>query len=315
MSRRAAIAFALGAVVLAALGLYALRAWHGAAGARVLVNGGDGGGLARATPESARLDAAALERALHDPAADALRALVVMRDDHVVFEHYGRGLTADSIIDSGPLAQVLVALLAAQALQEGLLSAQVLNGFDPNRLRAGIEAGAHERYESYLSRKIWRRLNAAPAWIALPAPDAATPADCCFHARVLDWMRVATLLLDDGRFEGTQVVPRGWVQRMLRPTSIDGQHGFGVELAPAAQAGEPFAAGGVFWLRGAARWRIWIVPPLRLVILFGADTPAASDARSPWDETRLPNLIIRAAADRPSPQNDASLLQRLVPGH
>jgi CubicO group peptidase (beta-lactamase class C family) len=315
MSRRATLTLALGAIVLVAAGLCALYIWHRVGGARVLVNGGDAGGLARATPESERLDAAALERVVHDPAADGLRALVVMRDDHVVFERYGGGLKADSIVDSGPLAQVLVALLAAQAMQESLLSAQALNGFDPNRLRAGIEAGAHERYETYLSRKLWRRLNAAPAWIALPTRNAATPADCCFHARLLDWMRVATLLLADGRFEGTQVVPRGWVQRMLRPISIDGQRGFGVELAPEAQGAEPFAAGGVFWLRGAGHWRIWLVPPLRLAILFGADASAKSGARSPWDETRLPNMVIRAAGDRPSPQNDASLLQRLVPGH
>ena len=315
MTRRATLMLALGAIVLAAAGLCALYLWHGAAGARVLVNGGDAGGLARATPESERLDAAALERVAHDPAADGLRALVVMRDDHVVFERYGGGLKADSIVDSGPLAQVLVALLSAQAMQESLLSAQALNGFDPNRLRAGIEAGAHERYETYLSRKLWRRLNAAPAWIALPTRNAPTPADCCFHARLLDWMRVATLLLDDGRFEGTQVVPRGWVQRMLRPISVDGQRGFGVELAPEAQGAEPLAAGGVFWLRGPGHWRIWLVPPLRLAILFGAAAPAPSGTRSPWDETRLPNLVIRAAADRPSPQNDASLLQRLVPGH
>jgi len=313
MTRRVALALALGAVVLG--GVCALLVWRGAGGARVLVNGGDAGGLARATPESERLDAAALERAVHDPAAEGLRALVVMRDDHVVFERYGEGLKADSIVDSGPLAQVLVALLAAEALQEARLSAQALNGFDPNRLRAAIEAGTHERYETYLSRKLWRRLNAAQAWIALSRRDAATPADCCFHARLLDWMRIATLLLDDGRFEGTQVVPHGWVQRMLRPISIDGQRGLGVELVPAAQAAEPFAAGGVFWLRGAGRWRIWLVPPLRLAILFGAAAPAASGPRSLWDETRLPNQIIRAVADRPSPQNDATLLQRLVPGH
>jgi len=313
MTRRVALVLALGAVVLG--GVCALLVWRGAGGARVLVNGGDAGGLARATPESERLDAAALERAVHDPAAEGLRALVVMRDDHVVFERYGEGLKADSIVDSGPLAQVLVALLAAEALQEARLSAQALNGFDPNRLRAAIEAGTHERYETYLSRKLWRRLNAAQAWIALSRRDAATPADCCFHARLLDWMRIATLLLDDGRFEGTQVVPHGWVQRMLRPISIDGQRGLGVELLPAAQAAEPFAAGGVFWLRGAGRWRIWLVPPLRLAILFGAAAPAASGPRSLWDETRLPNQIIRAVADRPSPQNDATLLQRLVPGH
>ena len=46
------------------------------------------------------------------------------------------------------------------------------------------------------------RVNAAPAWIALPAIGAATPADCCFHARLLDWMPVLARVIStssDGR--------------------------------------------------------------------------------------------------------------------
>ena len=54
MTRRTTLGLALGAIVLAAAGLCALYLWY-AGSARVLVNGGDAGGLARATPESARV--------------------------------------------------------------------------------------------------------------------------------------------------------------------------------------------------------------------------------------------------------------------
>lgn len=314
MKARTAL-IALGAALCLAGALYGLRAWQLRPGPRVVVEGGDAGGLPRAQSESERFDAKGLEQAAQDAAAEGLQALVVTRNGHVVFERYGHGLAGDSVVDSGAFAQALVALLAGSALQEGVLSAQAINGFDANRLRAAIELGSHQPYALYLSRKLWRRLNAAAAWIELPRSGAPAPADCCFHARVLDWLRVAELLLDDGRFEGTQVVPRGWVERMLRPVSADGQHGFGVELGAAGHDGVAFAAAGVFWLRGPGHWRLWLMPQLKLAVLFGADAPRRSDTAPPWDESRLPNLVIRSLPGVPATTDDASLLQRLVPGH
>jgi len=286
---------------------------------RVEVAGGDAGGLARAQPADERIDAAALERAVHDGAAAGLQVLVVMRDDHLVFERYQDGFTAETVIDSGSMAQVLLALTAAVAAKDGALLPQALHGFDATALRNAIEAGTQQRYELYLSRKLWSRVNAATAWIALPAIGAATPADCCFHARVLDWMRIASLLVDDGHFEGKQLVPPGWVQHMARPISLDAVRGFGVELPATARGVEPFAADGVFFVRGTGRWRLWLVPPLKLAVLFGADAPGATvpgnAAPAVWDETRLPNLVIRAVSDRPMQRGDVTDLQRLVPGH
>jgi hypothetical protein len=286
-------------------------------GARVLVNGGDAGGLPRVLPQEAHIDAGALERASHDAAADGLQALVIVRHGYIVFERYGHGFNADTVIDSGGFAQVLLALVAGIAAHDNSLPLLTLNGFDPARLRAAIEAGTHQSYADYLSLHLWRRLNAAPAWIALPGAgtgagaNVSAPADCCFHARLLDWMRVACVLLDDGRFEGKSVVPAGWIARMRHPASASGTDGFGIELAPAAHGAEPFASDDVFFVRGPGRWRLWLMPTLDLGVLFGSQSAAATD----WDETRLANLVIRAVAERPEQRSSGSQLQQLVPGH
>ncbi len=289
-------------------------------GPRAVVEGGEAGGLPRAQPQTEHFDAAALERASDDAAADGLQAFIVMRDDHIVFDRFGHGISAQTAIDSGPFAQALVASVAGIAAKEDGLPPRSLYGFDAQRLRSAIEAASHQSYPDYLSRRLWRRLNAAPAWIALPAVGAQAPAGCCFHARVLDWMRIAELLLDDGHFQGKQLVPPGWVARMLRPEGADGARGFGVELAAAAQGAEPFAADGVFFLRGIGHWRLWMVPSLRLAVLFGAKAqePSRADAGQaapPGDETRLPNLVIRALSAAPTQHSTASQLQQLVPGH
>jgi hypothetical protein len=287
---------------------FAARPWSAP---RVQVKGGDAGGLPRVPPQQEHLDASALEQVSRDAAAEALQVLLVERNGYIVYERYGHGVNADSMIDSGPFARALVALAAGIAAHEDSLGLQTLNGFDATRLRAAIEAGARQSYPEYLSLRLWRRLNAAPAWIALPAAGAAAPADCCLHARVLDWLRVATVLLDDGRFEGKAVVPPGWVERMRHPVSASGTEGFGIELASAAHGAEPFAADDVFFLRGPGRWRLWLMPTLKLAVLFGSN----SDALASWDETRLPNLVIRAVSERPEQRSVGSKLQQLVPGH
>jgi hypothetical protein len=328
MKTKAALIGAAGVLVLVAAALLLL--WphpQTLPGARVLVRGGDGGGLPRALPQDEQLDAAKLERARDDAATAGLQAFVVMHHDHIVFERYGHGVDADTVIDSGPFAQALLALAVGVAVQSDNLPVPAVSGFDPPHLRDAVEAAAHQSYADFLSRRLWSRLNAGPAEVRLPAAGAQAPADCCFEARLLDWMRIAGLLLEDGRFEGTDVVPRGWVARMLRPISADGARGFGVELAPAAHGAQPFAAEGVFFLRGNGHWRLWLMPTLKLAVLFGA-RPEPDSAGAPssgqasglaaaerWDETRLPNLVIAALTQAPTQRDATQRLQQLVPGH
>jgi len=313
-------------VVLAASVLLRQRRPHHESGstAALAIRGGDGGGLPIASPADEHLDAGALEAATRDPAAADLAAFIVMRHGHVIFERFGHGFSADTVIDSGPFARVLVALLAGIADQDGLLPPAALSGFDPARLRAAIESGTHQRYGDYLASRLWSRLNAAPAWIAVPAAGAEPPADCCFHARVIDWMRVAGMLVDDGSFEDTQVVGKGWVARMRRPLSPHGREGFGVQLLPEGapnQVHPGLGAADVFFLRGPGRWRLWLVPSLRLAVLFGnaggasGAAGAAQAGASAWDETRLPDLVIGAVTGGAPSPHEQSLLQQLVPGH
>jgi CubicO group peptidase (beta-lactamase class C family) len=294
---------------LLSIGIALLVGCSGSQPPRALIAGGDGGGLARATPQAEHIDATALERAAQDPAAQGLQAFVVTRDAHIVFERYGAGVGADTVVDGGTFASAMLALTAAVAVSEGTLEPTALDRLAPYALRVALEAASGLHYPEYLSRHLWSRLNAHAAWIALPAAAAPPPVDCCLNAQVLDWVRVAMLLVDEGRFEGKQVIPAAAVQRLQRPKPLNPAHAFGVELAPAAEGAEPFATGGVYFVRGPQHWRIWLVPPLRLAVLFGAAGNTA------MDETRLPNLVIRAVSDRPQEPGNLSDLQRIVPGH
>ena len=315
MKRGYVIGLAFGALLLVvAFGLWRGLRSGGAVPARAPVIGGDAGGLAHADPASEQFDASELAQAASAAAAEpGFQALIVMRHEHVVLERYGHRTAADTVIDSGAMAQGVLGLLVGIAARDDFLPRTGLSGFRAEHLRGAIETAARTTYPDYLGRKLWRPMNAAPAWIALSAPGSAAPTDCCLHARVLDWMRVAGVLLGDGAFEGTSVAPEGWVARMLRPVSADGLHGFGVELAGAAHGLEPLLFGDAFFLRGPGHWRLVMAPGAHLAVLFGASGPA--EAAGDWDETRIANLVFHALRDQPAPDAPSSLLQRLVPAH
>ncbi len=106
------------------------------------IAGGDGGGLPRATPLEERMDAVALERIAREPAAAGLEALVVLRDGHIVFERYGHGISAGTLVDGGAFARGVLGLVAGIAANDSVAPGTVQQGFAPDALRAAIEAGA-----------------------------------------------------------------------------------------------------------------------------------------------------------------------------
>jgi hypothetical protein len=289
-----------GPVALCVLALVAALLWWRArppeVRARAPGPGGDAGGLPIATAEAEHFDAAALSAAIAAAHADGAQAFIVVRHGHLVSESYGRGLGRDSELDTG-FAAVLPALALGIASDAGRLAFGDMTVFDANQAAAAIAANTHVPYERFLSQRLWSRLNAAPAWIARAA-DGSVPADCCLYARIGDWLRVGSLIDEAGRFEGTQVVPVGWIARMLAPSGPARQSGFGVLLPGAVRGGQGFVSQDVVFVRGLGRWRLWMSPSLKLAVLFGADAAPA------WDETHLPNLVIRAVTDR-----------RLVPAH
>lgn len=305
MNRRAA-------AILAALLLAAGAAWFGLRGrspppAGVPVAGGDGGGLPRATPNEEGFDPAGLEAARAQAKAWGARALLVMRHGHLLLDD-AKALGPDELVAGGAMGEAVQALLAGIALRE-LGIEPPPGGIVPETFVAAVQRQAKLPYATYLSRSVWQPLNAGPA---LLAGDAAAAAQgCCLAARAGDWLRVGALLLEDGRFEGTQVVPPGWARAVLLPRPADSERGYGVWLAPAASGAEPFAAPGVAFLRGPGRTRLWLAPTLDLAVLLVDDPGARPDAR--FDETRLPNLVIRALREQQHSQ--ASGLDALVPGH
>jgi CubicO group peptidase (beta-lactamase class C family) len=185
---------------------------------------------------------------------------------------------------------------------------------DPQLLSLAIERATTERYAAYLSGALWRRLGAADAWLWLDGPGGSAHADCCMLAHQGDWIRVGQLLLRDGNYRGDEVMRPGWVALMRVPAKSDPDFGSFIRVGSRPAAGqEAYAAADVYLVGGRGGNRLWLVPSLQLAILCTGEA-AGRDAR--WDESRIPNLIIRGARDyRPPQVLSGEQLSSMVPGH
>ncbi|MEJ1961400.1 MAG: serine hydrolase [Gammaproteobacteria bacterium] len=189
---------------------------------------------------------------------------------------------------------------------------------DPQLLAHIIERASGKQYSAYVSEKLWKPLGAGDALLMLDHEGGTAHAGCCLRARQGDWMRIAQLLVNDGKFEGEQILPPGWVRTMLTPSKANPRFGYqvwrGRPFEPGEDSSEPLALDDAFVLKGNGKTRLWLVPSLSLGIL-RVGTNDESDAS--WDDSRIPNLIIRGARDyRPNdPTGNGVDIKKLVPNH
>lgn len=183
---------------------------------------------------------------------------------------------------------------------------------DPQLLALVIERATGMRYAEFVSQTLWRPIGAGNAWLWLDRPGGTAHADCCMLARQGDWIRVGELLVRDGNYRGEEVIRPGWLARMLVPAKGNPNYGSYVRLGNAAVAGtEPYARSDVFVVAGHGGNRLWLVPSMHLVILrMGYTKHRGGD----WDDSRIPNLVIRGARDYRPPQVRSNLSD-IVPGH
>ena len=212
----------------------------------------------------------------------------------------------ESAIDDGRIASIDDVVPADAAAPVGgagtLTIREVLESDDVQPLAQLIEQATGRRYADFVSRKFWRRLAAGDAWVVLDKPAGVARLDCCFFARQGDWMRIAQLLLSDGVYQGSRILPRGWAEQMAAPSRRDPAAGFQLQLGIAAR-----------WvLHGGRAARIacgWCPRSM---------SPSCAWAMSPRTgmKGRIPGLIVAGIEDRPAPaQSTETDLSKLVPHH
>lgn len=165
-----------------------------------------------------------------------------------------------------------------------------------------LQRATGERIADYWSTRLFKPLGLADARVWIDSPGGMAHTDCCFISRTMDWIKIGQLMLDEGVYEGRQILPAGWVSAMTTPSPANPNYGYQIWIGSPYQeirkydrrreefpnrASEPYVAEDLYFFDGYGNMRMYIVPSQKLVIL---RTGKLSDT---FDDSALPNIILR----------------------
>ncbi|MEL7197780.1 MAG: serine hydrolase [Pseudomonadota bacterium] len=168
-----------------------------------------------------------------------------------------------------------------------------------------IEAATGRQYEEFLSTEVLTPIGAKGGELWVNREGGMAHSGCCILLPARDWLRLSVLLLNDGVWQGRQLLPEGYVEAMRTPTAENPYYGMGVWVAGdfIAERGvanpdrgeyttlhsEAYRAADLFLWDGNGNQVSYIVPSEDLVVLRMGKAPPKPTR---WDNARLPNLIL-----------------------
>lgn len=168
-----------------------------------------------------------------------------------------------------------------------------------------IEAATGLEYEDFIAEHILQPIGANGGEIWMNRTDGTAHSGCCILLPARDWMRLSILLLNDGKWNDSSLLPPEFVAEMRKGTKQNAYYGMGIWLAGdyikergianpdkkeyTTLHSEPYAASDLFLFDGNANQVSYIVPSEELVILRMGKSPPKGQR---WDNSKLPNLII-----------------------
>jgi CubicO group peptidase (beta-lactamase class C family) len=183
-----------------------------------------------------------------------------------------------------------------------------------------IERATGKRYSAFLSEALLKPIGAAGGSVWINRPGGMAHSGCCLMLPAQSWLRMAVLLMNDGKWGGKALLPKGFVAAMRTPTAENPHYGLGVWVAgpyleqrgfahPSIAFGrvlhsEPYSAKDLYLFDGNSNQVIYMIPSQNLIVLRTGETPPKALG---WDNSKLPNLLIRGIKRRvgeapPEPQ-------------
>jgi CubicO group peptidase (beta-lactamase class C family) len=173
-----------------------------------------------------------------------------------------------------------------------------------------IERATGRRYEEWLTESVLVPLGAAGGNIWVNRIAGTAHSGCCARLPAETYLRLALLQLQDGIWQGERLLPEGYVQEIITPTETNPHSGMGVYLAGSyvegrgaanpefnygkTKHGEVYLDRDLYLFDGNGNQVIYVIPRHDLIILRVGVAPPKD---TPWDNSLLPNRILRELSE------------------
>ncbi len=131
-----------------------------------------------------------------------------------------------------------------------------------------LEAATGKEFGEYADEKIWKRIGTTSnAYWSLDREGGDEKAFCCMYSTARDFARLGQLFLNEGKFNGEQVVPAWYIKEMAQPCDMVTENGlenrqYGLHVWTYFGAGSP-----AVYFRGVAGQYIIAIPDEDMVIV------------------------------------------------
>jgi CubicO group peptidase (beta-lactamase class C family) len=175
-----------------------------------------------------------------------------------------------------------------------------------------IERATGLRYAAFLSKQLLQPIGAAGGTVWVNRQGGTAHSGCCLLLPAESWLRLALLVMNDGKVSGRQILPTGYVTQMRTGTVENPRYGLGIWLqgnyverrsfdnpdrgTKGVLQSAPFKAQDVMMFDGNGSQVAYLIPSRDLVIMRLGDTPPKS---LEWDNAYLPNLLTEAIDRQP----------------
>lgn len=173
-----------------------------------------------------------------------------------------------------------------------------------------VERATKQRYADYVGKNLIQPIGAQGGTVYINRPGGLAHSGCCMMLPAESFIRLGVLMAQDGVWEGERILPAGWVRETITPSPANPKWGLHIWIGQPYQErvrffpersqkigvlhSEPYAADDLFLWDGSGNQAMWISPTKNLVVLrFGPTPKPRYGEKGEWDNSLLPNTIIR----------------------
>ncbi|SAL47329.1 serine hydrolase domain-containing protein [Caballeronia humi] len=112
---------------------------------------------------------------------------------------------------------------------------------DVNPVLAGtaVSVAAHEREDRFAEAKLFKPLGMSHyRWTGVDETGAVA-GGWGLRLRAIDMAKIGMLMLDDGRWQGKQIVPQAWIRQMKSPSPAAADYGYYCWIQHVVEKGQP----------------------------------------------------------------------------
>lgn len=258
-------------------------------------------------------------RSVHDSVADYLPEWKNDRRASITIEHLlsmQSGLKSDLKLHGLTFLPLIVRLYLGTDINRHVLALPAVsepglyfeyNNYNTQLLGLILERTSGLTAAEFFSRYLWEPLGCHDASLWLDRHQGTARTFAAMFARPQDWLRIAGLFLNQGRYQGRQIVPAEWLEQMRVPRNTPergvaggkGDYGYqlwlkahdyglirGIPSFEAMHAAGPHQDDSVFYFEGLRGQYVFVSPRHQLIMLRVGERP-----RKDWDAAYAINRL------------------------